>query len=484
MNDDLATNRDDDSVRGSSIDSEDVPPGGSAALVLLPVPITLAEAVGLALVRHREDRLDEADTIYRAVLSVQPDNADALHFSGVLAHQQDRYDDAIDLIRRALAVIPGHADAHNNLGNILRSLGCIDEAHACYCRAIELAPNNAAAHSNLGVTLRALRRYDEAEAELKSAIALDPDNADFFQNLGNVFRSQKRLHDAVVAYRQAIALRPYNALAYKYLSYTLYALDDREEALRLVRHWAEVAPDNATARHLLAAYEGDGVPERATDEYVRETFRAFAASFDEVLADLDYKAPQLVAETITETLGVPDGTLRVLDLGCGTGLSAETLRRYAATLIGVDLSPDMLKQATRRKSYDALIEAELTDFCRNTAETFDLIIAADTLCYFGRLDDVFTAMARVLNPAGWLIFTLEDAADTHDTAYRLNVHGRYSHRADMVDLWLKAAGFDAPVIRQATLRLELGTEVRGLVVAARRAASFAVEPTSPSEPRS
>jgi predicted TPR repeat methyltransferase len=436
--------------------------------IRLPVTVSVEEALRLAIDRHRHEAFEPAAAIYAAVLAADPEQADALHLSGVLASQQGDPERAIALMRRALAIAPTLADAHSNLGNVFRSLGDVEQAHACYTRAVALAPGNAVAHNNLGVTLRALGRLDEAEAALTRAAALTPDNADVLQNLGNVYRSQLRLEDAAAAYRQAIALRPYQFLAYKYLAYTLYALNDRTEALALIKQWLAVAPDNPTAQHLLAAYAGADIPQRATDDYIRETFGSFAESFDEILADLEYRAPQLVADVVAACLGPPAAGLAVLDLGCGTGLGAATLRPYASRLVGVDLSPEMLRRAAHRGLYDALCEAELAAFCREAGERFDLIVAADTLCYVGRLADAFAAVAGALAPGGLFVFTLEAASREQATGYRLNVSGRYSHRLDYAERALAAAGLQLIDRRQASLRRELKADVDGLIIAARR----------------
>jgi len=83
---------------------------------------------------------------------------------------------------------------------------------------------------------------------------------------------------------------------------------------------------------------------------------------------------------------------------------------YARRLIGVDISGSMLKKAAGRRLYDDLIKAELTEFLGRQAETYDVVVSADTLCYFGKLEPVFHAAAKALKEGGILAFTLEDGA--------------------------------------------------------------------------
>ena len=51
-----------------------------------------------------------------------------------------------------------------------------------------------------------------------------------------------------------------------------------------------------------------------------------------------------------------------LDLGCGTGLVGERLRKMVRRLEGVDLSEAMLAEARRKQIYDRLHKGDLTQF--------------------------------------------------------------------------------------------------------------------------
>src|SRR3990167_8380079 len=72
------------------------------------------------LLRSRE--LDKAELIFNSILARWPDQADALHFLGVLAHQRGHGEAALEKIRQAIAISPGTPGPWNNLGNVLVEL--------------------------------------------------------------------------------------------------------------------------------------------------------------------------------------------------------------------------------------------------------------------------------------------------------------------------------------------------------------------------
>jgi predicted TPR repeat methyltransferase len=160
----------------------------------------------------------------------------------------------------------------------------------------------------------------------------------------------------------------------------------------------------------------------------------------------------------------PAKRLDILDAGCGTGLCGPLVAPYARRLVGVDLSERMLDQARGRSVYDELVKGELTAYLTGCAATFDVILSADTLVYFGPLEVVAGAAENALRPGGRLIFTVEKMADGgEEDGYSLGTSGRYRHAREYVQRVLTAAGL-RPEIAAAELRLEAGEPVAGLVV--------------------
>jgi predicted TPR repeat methyltransferase len=426
-------------------------------------------AIERAIARHREGQVTEAAQVYRRVLAVSPQHVDALHFLGLAEHQQGRSEAGLELMSRAVALCPTYADAFVNRGNILKLLGRLDEAEASFRQALAVRPDDANAVNGLGIIQRERGRLDEAASTLRRAIALKPDGADAYENLGNVLASQGRIEEAIQAQEQALRLRPRSGGAYRRLGAILYARGRIPEAADMYRKWLEIEPDNVEARHLLTGCTGGEAPDRAPDELVRRLFDRMARSFDTALARLEYRAPVLVTEAVRAAVGEPAGVLDVLDAGCGTGLCAPMLRPYARRLVGVDLSARMLERARDRGLYDALVEGELTDFLERHADSFDLVVSADTLVYFGALERAAEAAASSLRPGGHLVFTVERSEEGDaPSGHRLHPHGRYSHTERYLRGVLGSAGLEGVEIEPGDLRKEAGRWVRGSLVTARR----------------
>jgi predicted TPR repeat methyltransferase len=390
-----------------------------------------------ALEHHQRGRLAEAESIYLQLLRANANDADALHYLGVVRMSQGKAQEAHELLKRALTIAPRNPDAWNSMGNI--SLGVNDRfAELAYLSATEIKPG-----------------YAEA-----------------WYNLGNLYRRLQRREDAVKAYRRVIDLNPRFAGAYENIALLLLKLGRADLTAEVFQRWLQVEPENPVARHMAAAYAGSasGAPARAEDGYVTTMFDRFAEHFDATLAGLEYAAPKLLMTALADVIPVAERRLVILDAGCGTGLCGPLLRSSARRLVGVDLSGAMIAKARERGVYDDLHEAELVAFMRASAREYDLIISADTLVYFGALEEAMAAAASAVSTTGVMAFTLEAEPAESTEKFRLHASGRYSHSAGYVRDSLKSAGFEVVSFEPGVLRKEAGIEVNGLVVVARNAA--------------
>lgn len=432
--------------------------------------VTPDQVLQLAMGAHRLGVINKAKEFYEALLQAQPDHPDALHYYGVLQHQIGSSDEGLAKINRAIELGNDSAELRNNKGNVLRELKRFEEAEGEYLAALERQPEHVEALCNLGITLRSRDDIDGAETYLRKATQLDPKHGESWHNLGNLLKEKQQTDKAIECYRNAVEFGAYqhsSGRSARNLAVILAATGKPDEAEQVLRSWLAKDADNPIAKHLLAALTQKDVPERADDAFVVNSFRDYAAHFDESLARLSYRAPELVGAQVKALLPSPTGSLSVCDLGCGTGLAAQFIAPYAAKLVGVDLSPQMLGKARERHLYQELIEAEITQYMSGQKDAFDLVTCVDTLCYLGALEDLFTETSAALKAGGSYVFTVEamaesDASDGHE----IGPSGRYRHQRSYLQQLMAQSGFTNIAIETVVLRTEGGKPVEGYLCSA------------------
>lgn len=218
-------------------------------------------------------------------------------------------------------------------------------------------------------------------------------------------------------------------------------------------------------------------PAKAPDAYVATLFDQHADDFDDILTgSLEYAVPMQVAENFGNHS--PGPYARMLDLGCGTGLSGMMLQHMCEHATGVDISENMVDKADERASYDELYVNEAVHFLQEWAKReqpdqrpFDLLVATDVLPYIGDLEPLFAGLAANATDRAKLVFsseTMSNEAMGGDN-WRVTPNQRFAHSADYLRHMCTNAGFGSIVhFEQITVRLEQGTPIPGYLVIADR----------------
>jgi predicted TPR repeat methyltransferase len=218
----------------------------------------------------------------------------------------------------------------------------------------------------------------------------------------------------------------------------------------------------------LAAIGRGAVPEKAPDAYVATLFDQCAEAFDDILVEqLGYAVPMMLREKLA-SLGLgPWG--RMLDLGCGTGLTGASLADMAGEITGVDLAENMLEQADERGVYADLYIGEAVAFLEETdEEPWDLLTATDVLPYLGALEGFFSGAARCLAPRAVLAVSTETLPGM-DRDYMVGPRHRFAHSEAYLRRLMAATGLEALDCAPITVRHDEGRPVPGLLLIGRRA---------------
>ncbi|MGG7643296.1 class I SAM-dependent DNA methyltransferase [Rhodovulum sp. YNF3179] len=167
--------------------------------------------------------------------------------------------------------------------------------------------------------------------------------------------------------------------------------------------------------------------EGSTDsEAVQSYYDDWADSYDETLADWDYKAPADATALLVPHL---DDGARVLDVGCGTGLFGATLaRRGTYRIDGIDISSESLAQARDRRCYGELIQHDLQKLPLPVpADAYDGAACIGVLTYIEDAEALLRAVCRCVRPGGIVTFTQRsdrwDTLSFADTVARLDRDG-------------------------------------------------------------
>ncbi len=98
---------------------------------------------------------------------------------------------------------------------------------------------------------------------------------------------------------------------------------------------------------------------------------------------------------------------RVLDAGCGPGVYAQILTRRGAKVVGVDISPKMLRLARERVGNG--VEFHIADLSKRMRflkdGTFDVVISPLAVPYIRNLTRLFKQFYRLLKRPGVLVFS-------------------------------------------------------------------------------
>ncbi len=419
------------------------------------------KSLQLAVSAHREGKLEQAKTIYASLVRKYPDSPSILNAMGTVLLDMGLVDEAESYFSKASSQNPPYVPALYNLARIKQVRGKTSEAKNLYEIIVEKRPDLGQAWNNLALILRDEGKAQSACVAMEQAAKLFPDHPEILNNLGVILEALGQTKEAESYFVQAIKLQPEYLSAHFNLACLYHKSDRFKEAERELQWVLSRKPDDPGARYLFQTLGRLPAPERAPAEYVSKTFDDCAVNFEEKLAALGYKTPEMLFCLVRPYL---KKGIRILDLGCGTGLGAQFYRKYAALLYGMDCSEKMLNIAQKKGLYDKLLNQDILSTW-TTNQSFDCIYSSDCLVYFGNLLPVFSKVTQHLRHGGLFAFTVEQLTSPGENQdFKLGRTGRFAHRSGYVESCLEQFGLKPLEIEACTLRKEAGKPVKGLLV--------------------
>lgn len=139
-------------------------------------------------------------------------------------------------------------------------------------------------------------------------------------------------------------------------------------------------------------------------EDVAKYYDDWAEDYDRTLAEWRYQAPERVAAMLREALAP---SARILDAGCGTGLSGRALAAAGFTAVdGIDVSQRSLDVAAGRGVYRRLERVDMQRLPLPLADgRYDGLACVGVLTYLPDSRGILQEFSRILRSGGLMVLT-------------------------------------------------------------------------------
>ncbi len=417
--------------------------------------------LGLLLLQNNE--LNAARTQFNNVISLNPLHWEALFYLGVLNLESNQLDNAEQAFLKVLEHDSEHVQAITNLGVIALKKEKNQVAVDYFSKALVIDIDHIDARNNLASTFMHHDRFENALMHYDVLLQNDSQNIEYLYNSGVAEMALGHLNEAIVFFEQVLDISSEHTHSLNNMAAIYVKMEQKELAREFLERVLAINPSDNVSLHMLSAIKGSKNA-MTTPEYAQNLFNNYALYYDQHMkGQLHYSIPEHIGR-ILHQLHVLQVN-KTLDLGCGTGLTGIVLREISKSLTGVDIAPKMLAHAKEKHIYDALFEAELLQFFKENGTTYDLVVAADVIPYFGDLKRLFAEVETHLNKAGYFIFTTEI---TSSNPWQLETSARFSHHPDYIKKHLAEHQLKLITMEPIHGRLQNNKPIEIMVYAAQR----------------
>lgn len=291
--------------------------------------IDLQSALGL----EQQGKPEEAEVLYRRIITNEPQNAMAYGYLGRLLANMGKldeglsileqgmmYDDrnpealstmvqiyitkqdaksALETAKKLVSYMPKQPDAHSVLGNAYFFSGREDDAIKSFKKALKFNPKYINSYLSIADIYSRSGKYLPSQKAYKDALKIDPKNIQAVIGMGMVLQAGGKVDDAVRYYERADRLAPNDVNILLLLAHGYRDQNEIEKSISYYERVLGIDPDNKMAKENLAKIKSHSI----------------TAWHFEMLADANRNAAyhEAIASKVQEGH-------HVLDIGAGSGL--------------------------------------------------------------------------------------------------------------------------------------------------------------------
>ena len=421
--------------------------------------------INKAINLHNSNKLFEAEKIYKFILKFDNKNYDALHLLGALYFQLKKYDDSINLLKKAINSNKLFPVAYNTLGNVYAELKNYKKATLTYKKSIEQDSLYFEPYYNLANIYNKINKFGLAIKFYRKSLGINSESIDALCNLGvtyynlnNFTLSLKYLDKAFLLNNTSINIK-YN------LAKTLIKIKRYERAIKLLSEVVNT-PEYSDEKHsseLLLSHLGIISPPKKTSiNHIKNIYKEHIDSWKSLKninhSNKNYFGHKLIINLLSD-IHTNSSKYNCLDIGCGTGIIGEYLKKSCSKITGVDISDEMLKVAKLRNVYDVIKNEDIENFLNYSYEKYDLIICSAVLIHYSDLSDIISLVSSSLHENGYLVVSL--FTDNSAKSFSTDFSGFFNHNPEYVKKILNINNLKKLKIKNSIHEIRDGREILG-----------------------
>jgi len=394
-----------------------------------------------------------------------PENVPAILLLANIYYALQNYSQACDLYHQVLDIDSQHLVARINIADIY----IIQKKYAQAQDVIKKIEPIRYADFLWGKLYFAQENYALSEEHLYRFLSLEKDNYWAWNLLSQAAQKNKHYQSALDAALKAVEISNGADSQHLNMAYALYEIaveSGKECVIPTLKKWYQKYSQNIIVQQVRNCFFSSSDSSKSDSLYIKKIFDEFADSFDDVLRNLDYIVPTKISQiTKINMQDILDKKISILDLGCGTGLCAQSMKKTFknAVFYGVDISSKMLEQAAAKNIYKKLINADIETYLFEQKNKYEMIVAADVFTYFGDLKKLFEGMYNSLKKDSIIAFSISELS-TSDSMWKQHLSGRFLHSKNYIKNLLSETGFCHTKFAPCILRKEGDKNVKGWII--------------------